>query len=165
MPERASPDSQHDNPQKHDENILTAPSSIEGSRIRQYTVNSHGICDVLDPAISERLISANKLVLDLLVDAARDEDLARVCDALKARGDIHAITVDVVLLDDDIAQIDADPIFDPLLLRERRIAPKHVLLDHDSAAHGLHGTVEYCKEPVAGRLDEAAMMFRNAGLD
>jgi class 3 adenylate cyclase len=31
---------------------------------------------------------------------------------------------------------DADPIFNPLVLRERRVAPEHVLLDYDTAAMG-----------------------------
>lgn len=37
-----------------------------------------------------------------------DEDAARLGHLFEARGDVHAIAVDVVTLDDDVAEIDAD---------------------------------------------------------
>jgi len=48
---------------------LLVLSGFESSRVGEHPVNSHRIGDVLDFAISERLVSANQLVLDLLVNA------------------------------------------------------------------------------------------------
>jgi hypothetical protein len=63
---------------------LLVLSGFESSRVGEQPVNSHRIGDVLDFAISERVVSANQLVLDLLVNAARDINLARSCNAFKA---------------------------------------------------------------------------------
>jgi len=53
------------------QNALASFSSpVEGGRIRKHAVDPYRIGDVLNLAISERLISANQLVLDLLVNAA-----------------------------------------------------------------------------------------------
>jgi hypothetical protein len=50
---------------------LLVLSGFESSRVGEHPVNSHRIGDVLDFAISERLVSANQLVLDLLANATR----------------------------------------------------------------------------------------------
>src|SRR5690242_20320381 len=99
-------------------------------------------------AITERLVSANQLVLDLFVDAAGDIDFAGLRDAFKPRGDVDAVAVNVVGFDDDIAEIDANAILDPMVLRQGRVAPHQILLNHDAAADGFDGTVENRNEPV-----------------
>ena len=42
----------------------------------------------------------------------RDADAARLGDAFQPRGDVDAVAEDVVALDDDVADIDADAEFD-----------------------------------------------------
>jgi hypothetical protein len=104
-------------------------------------------------------------VLDLLVDAARDEHLPRLGNTLETRGNVDAIAIDIIVLDDDIAEIDADPVLDSLVARQGRVTSRHVLLDDDAATHGFDRTVEDRKETVAGRLDEPPVVFGNAGLN
>ena len=137
---------------------------LKRRRIRKHSVNSHRIGDVLDFAISERLISANQFVFYLLVNAARDVNLARIGNTFKTRSNIDAITVNVVCFDDNVAEIDANPIFDPMMLRQRCVASNHVLLDDDAAPHGFDRTVENRNEAVAGGLDEPSVVLGNAGL-
>src|SRR5215471_11650901 len=96
---------------------------------------------------------------------ARNIDLARLRDAFDARGDIDAIAVDVVRFHDDVAEIDADAILDPRLLRKRGVATNEILLNDDAAPNGLDGAVEDCDEAVAGRLDQTSMVLGDAGLD
>jgi len=56
---------------------LRAASGLhKRSRIGEHAIDPHRIGDVLDMAISERLVSANQLVLYLFVDAAGDVDVA-----------------------------------------------------------------------------------------
>src|SRR6185369_15871537 len=101
----------------------------------------------------------------LLVDRARDVDLAGFGDALDARRNVDAVAVDVVRLHDDVAEIDADPVFDPGGLRKRGVAPDEILLNDDAAANGLDGTVEDRDEAVSRRLHQRSMVFDDAGLD
>src|SRR5439155_26398673 len=104
---------------------------------RQHAIDAHGIRDVLDLAIPERLIAAHHLVLDLLVDRARDVDRTRLGNTLDAGGNVDAVAVDIVLLNDDIAEIDANSVFDPGILRNRGVAADEVLLDDDAASNSL----------------------------
>ena len=83
-------------------------------RIRKHAINSHRIGNVFDFAVAERFIPANQLVLYLLVNAARDVNLARIGNTLKARSDIDAIAENVVCFDDNVAKIDTNPILDPM---------------------------------------------------
>ena len=104
-------------------------------------------------------------MLYLFVDAAGNIDFARTGYALKPRGDIDAVAIDVVDFDDDVAKVDANPVFDPMMLRQRCIATNHILLDHDAGSHGLYGTVENGDEAVACGFDEPAVVFSDGGFD
>src|ERR1700722_5576767 len=117
IPEDAAGDDQHSEAQQEKQNILAALSGpLKRGGIRKHAVNSHRIRDVFDFAVSKRLIAANQFVLYLFVDAARNENLARFGDTLKARSDVDAIAVNVVRFDDNVAKIDANPILDPVML-------------------------------------------------
>ncbi len=63
--------------------------------IGQNAIDPHGVGDVLDLLVAERLVAANKFVFDLLIDAARDEDLSRAGNSLEARGDVDAVAIDI----------------------------------------------------------------------
>jgi hypothetical protein len=91
--------------------------------------------------------------------------MARIGNTLKTRSNIDSITVNVACFDDDVAKVDTNAILDPMLPGQRCIAPDHLLLDDDAAAHGLDRTVEDRDETVAGGFDEPSMVLCNAGLD
>lgn len=107
------------------------PRLDDGGGVGQHPVDSDGVRDVLDLAIAKRLIAANQFMLDLLVDASRDEGVSWIGNSLKPRCNFDAITIDVVGLDDDVPEIDVNSILDPLLTGERRVTPNHALLDDD----------------------------------
>ena len=65
----------------------------------------------------------------------------------------------------NVAEVDAYPIFDPVVLGQRSVAGDHVLLDHDAAAYSFDRTIENRNEAVAGGLDQPAVIFGDAGLD
>ena len=133
--------------------------------IGKHAIDANRIGNVLDLAIAERLVSANQLVLDLLVDAAGNVDFASLSYALESRRNIDAVAIDIVGFDDDVAEIDADPIFDPVMLGQRCVAADQVLLDHDAGAHGLDGAIEDGDEAVTRGFDEPAVVLSDGGLD
>jgi len=138
---------------------------VEGGGIRNHAIDLHRIGDILDFAISERLISANQFVLHLLVNAARDVNLARIGNALETRSNIDPITVNVVGFDDDVAKVDANPILDPMMPGQRCIASNHVLLNDNAAPHCFDRTVENRNKTVACGFDQPAVVSCDAGLD
>jgi hypothetical protein len=64
------------------------------------------------------------------------------------------------VLDDDVAEIDADAELDAALFRDTVIAQCHRALQRDSAAHRIDDAGELDEEPVAGRFDDPPAIFR-----
>ena len=65
----------------------------------------------------------------MVMDGARNADLARRGQLLQTRGDVHPVAIDIALLDDHIADVDADAESDALLLGQLPLALGHAPLD------------------------------------
>jgi hypothetical protein len=100
------------------------------------------------------------------VDNRRHANPARFGDPFQSGGNIHAISVDVVVLrDDDIAEIDPDTEYDPLFLRCCRVALGHPTLDGDCTGDSLYDAREFNQDAVAGGFDDAALVLGNLWID
>src|SRR5262245_36516567 len=78
-----------------------------------------------------------KPISHLVADHPTDADSPWVGHGLQPRCDIHPVAKDVLLLDDHVTKVDADPELNPLIWRNSRIALGHPALDLCSAAHGI----------------------------
>src|SRR4029077_1197702 len=100
-----------------------------------------------------------KLSLDLAAHLAKgvigNADAAGLGDALQPRCNVHPITEDVLFLNDHIAEIDADPKSDALVLWDVGIAIGHPSLQFGSASDGVHNAGKLGEEAVARVLDSA----------
>src|SRR5690349_4142985 len=141
------------------------PRLYDGGGIGQHPVDADGVGDVLDLAFAERLIAANQLVLDLLVDAAGDVEVSRIGNSFEPRRNVNAIAIDVVGFDNDVAEIHANSVLYPLLTRERRVTPDHALLDDDAAADGFDRAVEYREKTVTGAFNKSSVMLDDRGVN
>ena len=121
--------------------------------------------DVLDRPFAQILQRDIELVADGIAHGTRDEDRPRLGDALQPRRDVDAIAIDVIALDDDIAQVDSDPELDLALARLAAIALGHARLDRHRAAHRLDRAGEIHQQPVARALDDAAAVLGDARLE
>ena len=81
---------------------------------------------------------------------------ARLGEPFQAGGDVDAVAEDVVVLDDDVAEVDADAELDARLVGRAAVAVGHAGLDGDGAAHRLDGAGEIDQQAIAGALDDAA---------
>ena len=84
--------------------------------------------------------------------------------AFEPRCDVDPVAVDVVLVDDDVAEIDADAEPYATRLQNIRVAHPHLALDLDRAAHRVDDAGEFDEQPVAGRLNDATAMFGDLGI-
>ena len=105
------------------------------------------------------------LAANLPIGIVGDADTARLGDALEPRGDVDAVAEDIVVVDDDVADVDADAKFDPLVLRHVGVLLGHAALDFDRAADGIDGAGEFHQHAVAGGLDDAAAMRSDSGIN
>jgi hypothetical protein len=99
------------------------------------------------------------------VNGPRDADTAGVGQAFEACGNVHPITEDVIVLDNDVTDVDADPVSDTPLLGHVGIALRHRVLDLYCALDGLNGARELGQQTVAHQLDDAPMILGDLGVD
>ena len=78
---------------------------------------------------------------------------------------VNAVAIDVVTINDDIANIDADAELDALFCRDIAVALKHAALDVDGAAHRVNHADEFHQHSISGGLNNSAAMFGDLGVD
>jgi hypothetical protein len=127
-------------------------------------IDAHWPSDVLDLLLAQILKAEIDFVADLVADDAADADPARLGQSFQPCRDIDAVAVNILLVDDDIAEIDADAEFDAALFGNTVIAQGQLALQLDSAAHRVDGAGELDQEPVAGGLHDAAAMLGDLGV-
>ena len=121
--------------------------------------------DVLDLLRAEILEGKAQLVQDLIAHDPADADPARIGQRLQPRGDIDAIAEDVVAVDDDVADIDADAKVESLIGCNACVALRHAALHVDRAAHRIDDAREFHQQAVTGGLDDPAVVFGDLGID
>jgi len=82
-----------------------------------------------------------------------------------ASSNIDAVAIDVVTVDDDVPDVDADPKRNPILFGAAGIVLANPLLDLDRAGHSVYRTGELDQRPVAHELDHRARMGRDHWID
>ena len=73
-----------------------------------YAVNLDGPCDILDCLCAQICEGEVELVQRLIADNFAHVDRARLRQSLQTRRDIDTIAVNVVAIDDDVSDIDAN---------------------------------------------------------
>jgi hypothetical protein len=129
-------------------------------------IDPYRLCDVLELRRAEIAGGDVEPSLDLTIGVLGKADRARLGDALQSRGDVDAVAHEVaVALFDDVAQMNADAEVDALVRGHARVADGHGVLDFDCAAHRVDHTAEFDDEPVAGALDDAAVVHDDGRID
>ena len=99
----------------------------------------------------------------MVADRAGYANSARLGDAFQSGGDIHPIAEDVAVIDDDVAEIDPDAEVDAALGRLGALGHRRLPLGR--AAHRIDDAGELDQQPVAGGLDDAAVVRGDLGID
>ena len=120
------------------------------------------VLEVLLATVVKREIELGK---DLLVHGAGKADAARLGNPFQARRDVDAVAENVVAVEDDISEVDADPIADAPVLGNVRLARGHCLLDCDRTLNRIDHAGELDQHAVAGGLDDAPPVRRDLGVD
>ena len=94
----------------------------------------------------------------LIVGRSGDDDTAGIAEPLQPGGDVDAVAVEVVLVDDHVAEIDPDAEHDPGVLGKVEVLLRDDPLNFDRACHGIDDAGELDQRPVAHELDDAAVV-------
>jgi hypothetical protein len=73
--------------------------------------------------------------------------------------------VDVAVLDNHVARIDADAELDALVFRDSGVARRHALLHGERAGDRFDNAGKLCEDSVAGGLDDAALVLGDLRVD
>ena len=112
--------------------------------------------DVLERDLADRLEAGRDLAARMVDRGAGDIDRPALGDLLQSHGDVDALAVDIAVLEDDVAEIDADPQIEPALGGNIVGRVGEVALRLDGAFDSVDDAVEGDQRPVAGGLDDAA---------
>ena len=127
-------------------------------------VNPNRAGDVLELLAAPVLKICLELAAYLPVCVFRNADGARVSDTFQAGGDVDTITENIAVLDDDVADVDADAKFDARALGHVSVTFAHPALNGDRTAHGIDSTGKLDQYSIARRLYDAAGMLGNLGV-
>ncbi|HUL90270.1 MAG TPA: hypothetical protein VLU23_19070 [Pseudolabrys sp.] len=128
-------------------------------------VNADWPGDVFDGLLSQIVEFETKFILDLIVHDTRNHNAAGLSQCFQPRRHIDAITKNVVTVDNDITDIDADAELDAFLGRDIGVAFDHAALDVDDAAHRVDDTSMLDEHAVAGGLDDPAPVLSDLGIN
>ena len=120
---------------------------------------AHRFDDVLQALKAHIIVGEIDLAADLPVCVVRDADAARLRDSFEAGGDVDAIAKNIVVIDDNVTDVNADTKFDPVVRRHVGILRSHIALNFDRASRRIHRTGKLDQHAVARGLDDAAPML------
>jgi hypothetical protein len=101
----------------------------------------------------------------VIVNGVGDKHSTGIGQDLDPRGDVDTVAIEVVALDDHIAEIDADAQLNAALRRDARVPLGHRLLHLERAAHRIDDAGKFHQHTVAGSLDDAAMVLGDFGIN
>ena len=136
-----------------------------GRRARMPFPDADRPVDILHRDLAGVLKANVDPVADAFIDDGRNADAAGLGQRFETGGDIDAVAVNVVALDDDVAEIDADPQND-FRLAQRFVRHKAVRALHgERAMDGIDDAAEFHDRAVADQLDDAPVMGGDRGIE
>jgi hypothetical protein len=109
------------------------------------------------------LADVGKLGLDLAAHLAkgvlRDADAAGFSDTFEPRGNVDAVTEDIVALHQHVTEVDADAPVHSAIVCNPGTALRRQLLQRDRALEGADHRAKLDQDTIAGSLDDASAML------
>jgi len=105
------------------------------------------------------------LATNLPVSIVGNADPTGLRDPFEARGNIDAIAKDIVVVDDNITDVNADAKLNAIVLGRICILLGHAALNFDGASRCIDGTGKLDQHAIASCLDYASAMLNDAGVE
>jgi hypothetical protein len=135
------------------------------ARLGQDAPQAHRSGNVLHFLLACVFIAQREFVSYLLMHSTRDADAAWFGETLETRRDVDAVAVDLLALDHNVAEVDADAEFHPAFERNRDVFGFERGLDLDRALDRIHDAGELREHAVTGGVDEPAAMLLDEGVN
>jgi hypothetical protein len=122
-------------------------------------------CHVLYRHLSAGRELRGQFPTHLAVGTVGERNTAGFGNLLQPRGQVHAVAIQVVAVDDHITQIDPDAILDAVLGALLEIGGRDGGLYHNSPFSRVHDARELREQPIADDLDDTAAVFLDLRCD
>src|SRR6516162_3061429 len=122
-------------------------------------VDPYRASDVFQVLLTHILERKVKLTRCVLLHTGRNADAARIGQCFQASGNVHSITENVTVFDDNIANIDAYSKFDAFFGGGVRITLGHYALDLTRTPQSIDNTRKLDQQAVSGGFDDAPSVF------
>src|SRR5262244_1701425 len=129
------------------------------------SVNTNRSGNILDCLLAHIIELEAEFVLYLVVNHARHHNAPGLSQRLKARRDVDPVSINIVVIDDDIADINTYAELNSFLSWQLCSALNHGVLNVDSAAYRIHDAHKFDKHTVARRLHDTSTMLCNFWID
>src|SRR6516162_1291178 len=120
--------------------------------------------DILDLLFAHVLKRYGKLIAHLIAYHPADADAAWFGQGLQAGRHVDTVTEDVVVVDHDVGEIDADAKIDAPLGWHAGVTCDDLALHLDRAANRIDYARKFAKQTIARRVDDAAAVLLNFGV-
>src|SRR5262249_5157587 len=136
----------------------------DGSRrLGTELIHPHRSRDILKLLLARILKIYVDLAAHLTVSVVGNADTAGLGNAFQPRGNINAVAEDILVLDHDIADVNAYSQFDALVGLHARIAFSHATLNVDGAPRSVDRTDKFDQHTVARTFYDPAPILRDCG--
>ena len=130
-----------------------------------YPPRPHRLSYIFKGLLSHIITGDLDLASNLPIGIIGHADPARLGDAFQPCGDVNAVAEDITIIKNDVTDMDADAKFDPLIRRHGDVLLSHTALNFNRIAHRIDCACEFDQHAVAGRLDDAASMRGDCGVN
>jgi len=111
------------------------------------------------------LKTIRKLVLDEGKNAPGNADAARRGYSFQPSRDVDTVAIEVVGIDENIADIDADAEIHSAAFVRLSIADAQFLLDRNCTAHRFYRLAEFSEYAISGGVEDATIVARDQSID
>jgi hypothetical protein len=127
--------------------------------------HAHRPVDVLEILLAGIVERDVQFVADLPVRVVGDANASGLRNGFQTRRHVDAVAEYVAVIFYDIADIETDTEFDPVVCRQIQVAFRHAALDREGTAHRVHDAAELGQKAVAGMLDDMSAMRGDFRID
>src|SRR5205814_5326406 len=128
-------------------------------------INANRIGDIFHALLAQSGKADIHFVHRVIERGSGDANAARLCHRLQTRGDVYSIAIDIVSLNNDVAEIDPNAKPDLLHVGRAPITVGHFALDRSGTLDSIDDASELDECAVPHEFDDTAVEFFYRGVD
>ncbi len=121
-------------------------------------IGLHGLGNVFHLPLTQEKVIKGQFLADGAVYRLGDADTPRFGQGLQSRGHVNPIAIDLISVNDDFAQIDADPKLNLAVIGKILVTTLELLLNGRRAKQRVRNRGEICQHRIARKVHHGAVV-------